>query len=135
MSAQTVAKFYETLREDEALREQAKDIQDQAGLIAFAKAKGFDFTGEELNAFAAEQAKMSIPLSDDELEKVAAGGYNRDDFLMTTVCYWCDHWRKSADEWYAAEGYCGSCFWWKPHFLAYIGHPGVCLCWDNKRKK
>jgi predicted ribosomally synthesized peptide with nif11-like leader len=81
---ENVKKFYDALASDEAMKKRAEDINEKqaaampdedvvkAEIIAFAKAEGYAFTAEELEAYA-NQAK---PLDDDDLEAVA-GGHGR----------------------------------------------------------
>jgi predicted ribosomally synthesized peptide with nif11-like leader len=81
-----VKEFYDALASDEALRKRAEALNEKLGeqsgedeakaeIIAFAKAEGYDFTAEELDAY----AKQAKALSDDELETVAGGAYNPND--------------------------------------------------------
>jgi predicted ribosomally synthesized peptide with nif11-like leader len=76
-----VKEFYKALSSDAAMKERAKALLDKgrpadeaeaaAALIAFAKSEGYDFTADELKAYASAGAKE---LSDEELENVAGGG-------------------------------------------------------------
>ncbi|MDR2560747.1 MAG: Nif11-like leader peptide family natural product precursor [Holophagales bacterium] len=75
-----VKEFYKALSSDEAMKERAKAMLDKGkpadeaeaagAVIAFAKSEGYDFTAEELKAFASAGARE---LSDEELENVAGG--------------------------------------------------------------
>lgn len=119
MSMEAVAKFYDGLREDEALQEGVKTIREQADFIAFARERGFEFTAEELDAFHTQQAEKAVPLSDDELDKAAGGWYNKNGFLITTLAYGCSYWRAVPEwnhPWYAVKGQCGSCLYWMGNY-------------------
>lgn len=139
MSMEMIAKFYGKMKADEALQEQAKDIQDHAALIAFAKAKGFDFTAEELTVFAAEQAGEAVPLSDEDLEKAAAGGtYDIDGYLLTWLSYSCGYWAESPSwkMWGPEnpdERSCRSCKYYHPS-MPRILPLGVCRNEANRRR-
>ena len=80
---ENVKKFYDALANDEAMRKRAEALNEMLGsqpgedeiraeMLAFAKAEGYIFTTEELDAY----AKQAKPVSDDELETVAGGEYN-----------------------------------------------------------
>ena len=78
---ENVKKFYEALKSDEALRGRAEALDAKYGgtspdeaaltadLITFAKSEGYDFTAEELEAY----ANAPKHIDDDELEAVAGG--------------------------------------------------------------
>lgn len=136
MSMEAVAKFYEKMKEEEPLRKEAKDIQDQAALIAFAKEKGFDFTAGEMAAFAARQAKEAVPLSDEEVDQVAAGWlYSPYGYLMTMATHSCNRWSYRSRPWASPEGQCGSCDSWKGDFMtAHLKLPATCGHPDNCKK-
>ena len=82
MAKENVIKFYEQLKADKASAEALKaalasakpaDKDAAAGtLIAFAKARGFEFSREDL---AAAEAEATQELTTEELDKVAAGGF------------------------------------------------------------
>ena len=134
MSMEAIERFYERLMGDESLQEQAKEIINQGGFIDFAKGQGYDFTAEELEAFTVERAAKAVPLNDEELDKVAAGGlYNEDGYLGTTVAYGCRFWHATTREWVAVKGQCGSCSYWYPSPLFYLGSPGLCFNDNNRR--
>ena len=85
-----VKKFYEAIKTDEALRGRAQALDEKykgetpdeaavkADLIAFAKAEGYDFTADELDAY----SKAPKHVDDDELEAVAGGA----NFLNDCFC-------------------------------------------------
>ncbi len=80
MSKESVKKFYEALKGDNAmveeLQKQADTVKEKspenaaALVVKFAAAKGYDFTAEDLKAFEAEAQEISA----DELAKVQASG-------------------------------------------------------------
>ncbi|MDR2560748.1 MAG: Nif11-like leader peptide family RiPP precursor [Holophagales bacterium] len=87
-----VKEFYKALSSDPAMRGRGKALLDKGkpadeaeatgAVIAFAKSEGYDFTAEELKAFAAAGAKE---LSDEELENVAGGGCGGDTAFCTCI--------------------------------------------------
>ena len=81
---ENVKKFYDALTNDEALRERAKVLngKDKAALVAFAKAEGYDFSLDDLEAYAK-------PLTDNDMESAAGGiifasapGDEQDEFII-----------------------------------------------------
>jgi predicted ribosomally synthesized peptide with nif11-like leader len=79
-----VKMFYDTLANDEALRDKANALNERYGdskpdeavimadLIAFAKAEGYIFTADDVKAYVSANT-APYPLDDDELEAVAGG--------------------------------------------------------------
>ena len=65
---ENVKKFYDALSKDSAMQERAKalDGKDKAAIVAFAKAEGYDFSLDDLEAYAK-------PLADDVMETAAGG--------------------------------------------------------------
>lgn len=72
MSKAELERFANDVRTNDTLKAEAKSAgTDEAAVAAFAKSKGYDFSAEELKAYAdARKAE----LSDEELDKVAGGG-------------------------------------------------------------
>ena len=70
MSKAEVQRFTDDLKTDAALKDAVKAVGNEAELIELAKGKGYDFTLDELKAFA---ETMKGELSEEELERVAGG--------------------------------------------------------------
>jgi predicted ribosomally synthesized peptide with nif11-like leader len=79
MSEKAVVKFLKSLDENEALKKEfvAKKPKttDPAGIVAFASKRGFDFTADELEKYAASFATTPPreALSDKDLNEVVGG--------------------------------------------------------------
>ena len=79
MSAKTVVKFLKSLDENEALKKEfvAKmpKATDPASVVAFASKRGFEFTADELEKYAASfaTAPPRKALSDKDLDEVVGG--------------------------------------------------------------
>ena len=82
-----VKQFYEALADDAGMKERAAKLSEAGGeqpdkaaataaILAFAKAEGYDFTAEELAAYAEALPKPqgATELTDDEMNAVAGGG-------------------------------------------------------------
>lgn len=136
MSMEAVANFYGKLKADNALQEQAKQIKDQAGVIAFAREQGFEFGAQDMDAFVAQETKKAAPLSDEDLEKATGGIYDDNGYLLTTVCYGCPHWKADNGTWLATSGKCGSCYYWACESTANIffwaGATSMCMNKANR---
>ena len=98
MATENIANFLERVAQDTALQEQIKAMgtqdatQAEEHVIKLATAQGLPFTAEELQAFAAEQAKAAHEqgeLSDSELEQVA-GGIERGELLGDIIYFLVD---------------------------------------------
>ncbi len=71
MSEQEIERFTKDLASDENLRAAAAEaVSDLPAIAEIAKANGYDFTLEELEAF---QNRQSEQMSDEDLEKVSGG--------------------------------------------------------------
>jgi predicted ribosomally synthesized peptide with nif11-like leader len=126
MSKENIAKFQETIAQKPELLEKLKDARTPEAVVAVARAEGFDFTEEDMRAFAGEQAGKGIPLSDEELGKAAGGLYDDNGRPITTPAYGCSHWLPSTNPWLAVKGQCGSCSYWTSYAFA-----GICHCRAN----
>jgi len=70
MSEEQLAALLAKLKDDEGLQEKLKGAADLDAVLAIAKDAGFDVSKA---AWLRYQAKQTIELSDEELEKVAGG--------------------------------------------------------------
>ena len=86
MATDNIRIFLQRVAEDAALQEQVKALagqdaaQAEEAVMKLAAEQGLPFTAEELQAFAAEEAKAATErgdLSDSELEQVAGGGLGK----------------------------------------------------------
>jgi bacteriocin propeptide, TIGR03798 family len=68
MSEEQLKAFLEAVKADAGLQEKLKAAVDADAVVAIAKAEGFVISAEELKKFQAE-------VSEEELERVAGGGY------------------------------------------------------------
>ena len=82
MSLEQIEIFIASVRVDRNLQEQIKSAPNIDATVKIAKAAGFDITAVELIRF---QAKATAELTDDELEKVAAGAFIS-NFLSLIYC-------------------------------------------------
>lgn len=75
MSLDALEKFYEHVRNDKTLEQEATAaLQEGASaVVKLAEREGFAFTSEELSVALAHHAAANDELSDDELELVAGG--------------------------------------------------------------
>ena len=98
MSTDNIRIFLQRVAEDAALQEQIKALagqdaaQAEAAVMKLAAEQGLPFTAEELQAFAAEEAKDATErgdLSDSELEQVA-GGIERGEPLGDIIYFLID---------------------------------------------
>ncbi len=72
MSKAEIERFVSDMKTNDKLRGDLKAAQiDEAGIVGFAKSKGYDITAEEVKSHLG--AKMPH-LSDEELDQVAGGG-------------------------------------------------------------
>ncbi len=72
MSVSEIERFGKDVEENTVLKEDLiKAGTAEEAIVSFANDKGYDFTADELKA---EVEKKKADLSDEELEKVAAGG-------------------------------------------------------------
>ncbi len=67
MSTESAKAFIERVQNDEDFRKELGERASAEERIKFAKARGFDFTKDEIE-------ELQDTLTDDELESVAAGG-------------------------------------------------------------
>ena len=84
---ENVKKFYDALANDKGLQEKAikfnakykgeppSDDEAKAELISFAKAEGYEFTMAEFDAY----SKKAQPVSDEVMEMVAGGAFNKNN--------------------------------------------------------
>jgi predicted ribosomally synthesized peptide with nif11-like leader len=72
MSEEQLAALLAKLKDDEGLQEKLKGAADLDTAVAIAKEAGFDISKA---AWLRYQAKLTIQLSDEELEAVAGGGF------------------------------------------------------------
>ncbi|MCP4192493.1 MAG: Nif11-like leader peptide family natural product precursor [Planctomycetaceae bacterium] len=73
MSVSEIERFGKDVEENTDLKEELiKAGAAEEAIVSFANGKGYDFTADE---FKAEVEKKKADLSDEELEKVAAGGF------------------------------------------------------------
>ena len=71
MSKEEVDRFAADVKGNGEMQEQVKNLgSDAAGIVSLANEKGYDFTEEELRAYAEEKKGE---LSDEQLKKVAGG--------------------------------------------------------------
>jgi predicted ribosomally synthesized peptide with nif11-like leader len=84
MSKEDAKKFQDELNKNGSLQKELKDYKSSSfeGLVSFAEEKGFIFTVDEFKEIQLVTEKGTEPLSDDELAKVAGGGY----FWRVTGC-------------------------------------------------
>lgn len=68
MSIQSAKTFIEKVRNDEDFKNELGKLKDGNERMVFVKAKGFDFTTEEL-----AKVKEELGLTDEELDNVAGG--------------------------------------------------------------
>lgn len=75
MSLDALEKFYEHVRNDKTLEQEATAaLQEGASaVVKLGEREGFSFTTEELTVALAHHAATNDELSDDELELVAGG--------------------------------------------------------------
>jgi predicted ribosomally synthesized peptide with nif11-like leader len=78
MSEKAVVKFLKSLDENEALKKEfvtkMPKTTDPAGVVAFASKRGFDFTADELEKYAASFATTPRKaLSDKDLSDIVGG--------------------------------------------------------------
>ena len=94
-----VKQFYEALANDAGMKERAAKLTEtfgeqpdqaaaNAAILAFAKAEGYDFTVEELTAYAEALPKpqAGTELNDDELNAVAGGGFDDSAPICWDLC-------------------------------------------------
>ena len=84
---ENVKKFYDALANDKDLQGRAAALNEKYKgeepcadtakneLLAFAKAEGYDFTADELDAY----SKEAKPVTDETAEMAAGGAYNSDN--------------------------------------------------------
>ncbi len=73
MSVSEIERFGKDIEANAVLKEDLiKAGTAEEAIVSFANDKGYDFTADELKA---EVEKKKADLSDEELEKVAAGGF------------------------------------------------------------
>ena len=84
MSEEQLAALLAKLKDDEGLQEKLKGAADLDAAVAMAKEAGFDVSKADWLKY---QAKQTLDLSDEELERVAGG----DDDITGHGCtgYWC----------------------------------------------
>ena len=94
MARENIAIFLQRVAKDAALQEQIKALagqdaaQAEAAVMKLAAEQGLPFTAEELQAFAAEEARAATErgdLSDSELEQVAGGGVGKIVLISLTT--------------------------------------------------
>ena len=78
MSEEQLAALIAKLKDDEGLQEKLKGAADLDAAVAIAKEAGFDVSKA---AWLKYQAKQTLELSDEDLERVAGGG--------TTIGFYC----------------------------------------------
>jgi predicted ribosomally synthesized peptide with nif11-like leader len=71
MSEEQLVALLAKLKDDEGLQEKLKGAADLDAVLGIAKEAGFDISKADWLRF---QAKQTIELSDEELERVAGGG-------------------------------------------------------------
>ena len=69
MSAESAQACVERMKTDEEFAERVRGAESKEDRCAIVKAEGYDFTEEEIKAVSSE-------LSDEELDRVAGGGFN-----------------------------------------------------------
>ena len=99
MSEEQLSALLAKLRQDVVLQEKLKGAADLDAAVAIVKEAGFDVSKADLLK---HQAKQTLALSDDELERIAGGCVN------TGASHWGD------------KGQCGSAFT--------CGNTGFCDC-------
>ena len=82
MSEEQLSAFWAALKADAGLQEKLKSAADLDTAVAIAKENGFDVSKED---WLKQQAKQTIELSDEDLEKVAGGRSDVDDAIMRIV--------------------------------------------------
>ncbi|MCP4152890.1 MAG: Nif11-like leader peptide family natural product precursor [bacterium] len=75
MSIKSAQAFIERIQNDEDFRKELEERASEEERMKFAKARGFDFTKEEID-------ELKDTLTDDELNKVAGGG-------CWDIFHWC----------------------------------------------
>jgi predicted ribosomally synthesized peptide with nif11-like leader len=72
VSKAEIERFVSDMKTNNKLREELKAAEiDEAGIVGFAKSKGYDISAEEVKS----HLGVKMPhLSDEELDKVAGGG-------------------------------------------------------------
>ena len=78
MSEEQLSALLAKLKDDAGLREKLQGVGDLDGAVALAKEAGFDVSKADWLRF---QAKRTLELSDEELEKVAGGGGNSQQIM------------------------------------------------------
>jgi predicted ribosomally synthesized peptide with nif11-like leader len=75
MSIQHVKAFYEKLSQDEAFRDQIKNVKSKEDCSRIVKAAGYDFTQQELEDYTADllEDDSSGEIGERELEAVQGG--------------------------------------------------------------
>jgi predicted ribosomally synthesized peptide with nif11-like leader len=74
MSEEQLSAFLAKLKDDTGLQEKLKGAADADSALEIAKEAGFDVSKA---AWLRHHASETLELSDDDLERVAGGGYNR----------------------------------------------------------
>ena len=82
MSEEQLAALIARLSEDAGLREKLQGASDLAVTVALVKEAGFDVSKADLLKY---QAKQTLELSDEELEKVAGGFGNCTAFSINNA--------------------------------------------------
>lgn len=99
-------------------------------IAAIAKENGIGISDERAAELFARSQK-SGELSDDELGNVTGGGcYNADGYLLTTICYRCEHYVPGSNP-IGSPNTCGSCSYWHSYAVytdipSMFGIPLVC---------
>ena len=83
MSEEQLSALLAKLKEDAGLQEKLKGAADLDAAVAMAKDAGFDVSKAD---WLKHQAKQTLKLSDEELDKVAGGGAMGLPFTDVRVC-------------------------------------------------
>lgn len=86
MSIESAKAYIEKLKNDENFRKKALSCTNAEERMAFVKAEGFDFTGDEIK-------QLATKIDDSELEGLAGGGllwdiYQKSKEVMDGVSNW-----------------------------------------------
>lgn len=137
VSKQAIARFFEEVKTDKALRLDLKKTVTKSEFIIHAFWHGYTFTAKELDEFWIEKSGCAEPLTDAELFDITGGNCDGAGRLMTTMGYGCDAWKPSSQAWTGERGMCGSCAFWHIQngfdaLFAYLGEPNPCFCAKNR---
>ncbi len=127
------------MEHNKELIEAARKAGSPEELLALAKEKGVEMTGESAKTYFGQLHPKTGELSDDELDNVVGGGcYANDGALMTTIGYKCKLYEAAPDRSFGVKGTCHRCRYWDIDNASgneAFGIPLKCLNPNNYRKK